>query len=107
MLNVISGSKSESSSSRSRSRTPLSRTTAGRRVLVMELMPLVRIARARIDCVAELEQEVAALLEALGDEPHAIVGQGRHSARSLGLKRAVSAVDILDILHFTESLYFL
>jgi len=73
----------------------------------MQLMPLVRVPRAGIECVAELEQEVAELLEALGDEPHAIVGHGRHSARSPGLKRAVSAVDILDILHFVESLYFL
>jgi hypothetical protein len=47
------------------------------------------------------------LLEALGDEPHAIVGHGRDSARSPGLKPAASGVDILDILHFVESLYIL
>jgi hypothetical protein len=36
-------------------------------------VPFVRIAGARIEGVAELEQEVTELLEALGDEPHAIV----------------------------------
>jgi hypothetical protein len=73
----------------------------------MEFIPFVRIAGARIEGVAELEQEVTELLEALGDEPHAIVGQARHSARSVGLKPAVSAVDILDILPFVEALYLL
>ncbi|MGA2929821.1 MAG: hypothetical protein ABSG43_28310 [Solirubrobacteraceae bacterium] len=80
---------------------------AGWRFLVMELVPFVRIAGTRIEGVAGLEKEVTELLEALGDEPHAIVGQGRHSARSLGLKPAESAVDILDILYFVESLYLL
>ena len=80
---------------------------AGWRFLVMKLVPFVRIPGTRIEGVAGLEKEVAELLEALGDEPHAIVGHGRDSARSLGLKPAVSAVDVLDILHFVESLYLL
>jgi hypothetical protein len=80
---------------------------AGWRVLVVELVPFVRIAGTRIEGIARLEKEVTELLEALSNEPHAIVGQGRHSARSLGLKPAVLAVDILDILYFVESLYLL
>ncbi len=80
---------------------------AGWRFLVMELVPFVRIAGTRIEDVAGLEKEVTELLEALGDEPHAIVGQGRHSARSLGLNPTESAVDILDILYFAEPLYLL
>jgi hypothetical protein len=52
----------------------------------MQLVPLVRIARARIQCVAELEQEVAQLLEALGDEPHA---KNSWAAGSRKVKRAL------------------
>jgi hypothetical protein len=80
---------------------------AGWRFLVMKLVPFVRIAGTRIKGVAGLEKEVTELLKALGDKPHAIVGHGWHSARSLGLKPAASAVDILDILYFVESLYLL
>ena len=53
---------------------------AGWRFLVMKLVPFVRIPGTRIEGVAGLEEEVTELLEALGDEPHAIVGQARHSA---------------------------
>jgi hypothetical protein len=105
MLNVISGSKIGVVVLEIAQPDAFQPNHASWRFLVMKLVPFVRIAGTRIEGVAGLEKEVTELLEALGDEPHAIVGHGRHSARSLRLKPADSAVDILDIIYFVESLY--
>jgi hypothetical protein len=65
------------------------------------------IAWTRIEGVAGLEKEVAELREALGEEPHDDRRTRPGFCAIAGLKPPVSAVDILDILYFVESLYLL